>query len=99
MARPARLLIVGTTQRLAVYGHHLAGHEGRHRLGPLHETALELLRVQPGENVAEEPAPASAGANIPGKARALLTAPDSARVMRAKRADVAANDYEGFNLQ
>jgi hypothetical protein len=43
--------------------------------------------------------PAPAGANIPGKARALLTAPDSARVMRAKRADVVANDYEGFNLQ
>jgi hypothetical protein len=43
--------------------------------------------------------PVRAGANIPGKARALLTAPDSARVMRAKRADVVANDYEGFNLQ
>ena len=39
------------------------------------------------------------GANIPGKARALLTAPDSAPVMRAKRAAVAANGYEGFDLQ
>ena len=39
------------------------------------------------------------GANIPGKARALLTAPDSAPVMRAKRADVVANGYEGFKLQ
>ncbi len=39
------------------------------------------------------------GANIPGKARALLTAPDSAPVMRAKRAKVAANGYEGFLLQ
>ena len=39
------------------------------------------------------------GANIPGKARALLTAPDSAPVMRAKRAKVAANGYEGFELQ
>ena len=39
------------------------------------------------------------GANIPGKARALLTAPDSAPVMRAKRAEVAANGYEGFLLQ
>ena len=39
------------------------------------------------------------GANIPGKARVLLTAPDSAPVMRAKRAEVAANGYEGFLLQ
>ena len=39
------------------------------------------------------------GANIPGKARALLTAPDSAPVMRAKRAKVAANGYEGFSLE
>jgi cation diffusion facilitator CzcD-associated flavoprotein CzcO len=39
------------------------------------------------------------GANIPGKARALLTAPDSAPAMRAKRAAVAANGYEGFVLE
>ena len=39
------------------------------------------------------------GANIPGKARALLTAPDSAPAMRAKRAEVAANGYEGFILE
>ena len=39
------------------------------------------------------------GANIPGKARALLTAPDPAPVMRAKRAAVAANGYEGFLLE
>jgi cation diffusion facilitator CzcD-associated flavoprotein CzcO len=39
------------------------------------------------------------GANIPGKARALLTSPDSAPVMRAKRAEVAAKGYEGFLLQ
>jgi cyclohexanone monooxygenase len=38
------------------------------------------------------------GANIPGKARALLTSPDSAPVMRAKRAEVAARGYEGFLL-
>ena len=38
------------------------------------------------------------GANIPGKARVLLTAPDTAPVMRAKRAEVAANGYEGFTL-
>ncbi len=39
------------------------------------------------------------GANIPGKARALLTAPDSAPAMRAKRAEVVANGYEGFVLE
>ncbi len=38
------------------------------------------------------------GANIPGKARFLLTSPDSAPVMRAKRAEVAAKGYEGFVL-
>ena len=39
------------------------------------------------------------GANIPGKARFLLGSPDSAQVMRAKRAEVAAKGYEGFVLQ
>ncbi len=39
------------------------------------------------------------GANIPGKARALLMAPDSAPAMRAKRAAEAANGYEGFVLE
>ena len=39
------------------------------------------------------------GANIPGKARALLTAPDTAPAMRAKRAEVAANGYDGFILE
>ena len=39
------------------------------------------------------------GANIPGKARFLLTAPDSAPAMRARRAEVVANGYEGFNLE
>ena len=38
------------------------------------------------------------GANIPGKARALLTSPDTAPVMRAKRAEVSANGYTGFIL-
>ena len=39
------------------------------------------------------------GANIPGKARFLLGSPDSAPVMRAKRAEVAAKGYAGFRLQ
>ena len=39
------------------------------------------------------------GANIPGKARVLLTAPDSAPAMRAKRSEVASNGYEGFAIE
>ena len=39
------------------------------------------------------------GANIPGKARFLLTAPDTAPVMRAKRAEVANSGYQGFSLE
>jgi len=39
------------------------------------------------------------GANIPGKARVVLTQPDSAPVYRARRVEVAANGYEGFTLQ
>lgn len=39
------------------------------------------------------------GANIPGKPRFLLTSPDSAPVMRAKRAEVVAKGYAGFHLQ
>src|SRR4029450_12233573 len=39
------------------------------------------------------------GANIPGKARFLLTSPDSAPVMRAKRAEVVSKGYAGFLLQ
>jgi cyclohexanone monooxygenase len=39
------------------------------------------------------------GANIPGKARFLLTSPDTAPMMRAKRAEVAAKGYAGFLLQ
>jgi cation diffusion facilitator CzcD-associated flavoprotein CzcO len=38
------------------------------------------------------------GANIPGKARFLLTSPDTAPAMRAKRAEVAAKGYEEFEL-
>ena len=38
---------MGTAHRPAVDGRHLAGHEGRHRPGPINETLLELPRVQP----------------------------------------------------
>ena len=40
----------------------------------------------------------SVGSNIPGKAHAVLTSPDSAPVYRAKCEEVAANGYEGFLL-
>jgi cyclohexanone monooxygenase len=36
------------------------------------------------------------GANIPGKARFLLTTPDPAPVGRAQRAAETANGYQGF---
>ena len=39
------------------------------------------------------------GANIPGKARALLLYPDSAPAYRARCAEVAASGYQGFRLQ
>jgi hypothetical protein len=39
------------------------------------------------------------GANIPGKARAILLYANTAPAYRAKCADVAANGYEGFLLQ
>ena len=39
------------------------------------------------------------GANIPGKARGLLTAPDTAPVMRARRNESAANGYAGFVIE
>ena len=39
------------------------------------------------------------GANIPGKARVLLTSPDSAPAMRAIRDECAEKGYEGFVLE
>ena len=36
------------------------------------------------------------GANMSGKTQILLTSPDAAPVMRAKRADMAVKGYEGF---
>ena len=39
------------------------------------------------------------GGNIPGKPRAYLASPYTAPGMRAKRAEVAANGYEGFILK
>jgi cyclohexanone monooxygenase len=39
------------------------------------------------------------GANIPGKKRSLLLYANTAPAYRAKCAEVAANGYEGFQLQ
>ena len=61
-----------------------------------HVVAVGSVHRQPHR---DDPGVGQQTAFDPALARALLTAPDSARVMRAKRADVVANDYEGFNLQ
>ena len=55
------------------------------------EAGVKILRMQAD--------PWFVGTNIPGKARFLLTSPDSAPVMRAKLAEVAARGYEGFRLE
>ena len=47
-------------------GHHLPRQQVGHRLGPLHEAPLELLWVQPGEDIAKEPALAKAGVSWEG---------------------------------
>ena len=44
---------MGAAHRLAVDGHHFALGELGHGLNPLNETMLELLRIQPGEDVFE----------------------------------------------
>ena len=44
---------MGAAHRLAVDGHHFALGELGHGLNPLNETMLELLRIQPGEDVSE----------------------------------------------
>ena len=72
------------------------------RISPTPEAEDEWVRHvnEDGENILRSKADSwFVGANIPGKARALLTSPDSAPVMRAKRAEVAANGYEGFLLE
>ena len=56
----------------------------------VHEARAHILRSQADSWFV--------GANLPGKARVLLTSPDTAPIMRAKRAEVAANGYDGFEL-
>ena len=45
--------VVGAAHRLTVNGHHFTLGQSGHLLGPPHKTALELLRVQTREHVAE----------------------------------------------
>lgn len=64
---------------------------GYTRIAATPEAGAKILRTQANSWFV--------GANIPGKTRVLFTSPDTAPVMRAKRAEVAANGYEGFLLQ
>ena len=75
---------------------------GYRRIQPTQQSENEWTQhmIDGGENILRTQADSwFVGANIPGKARFLLTAPDTAPVMRAKRADVANNGYTGFNLE
>ena len=75
---------------------------GYQRIQPTQDSEDEWTQhvVEGGEKILRTQANSwFVGANIPGKARFLLTAPDSAPAMRAKRAEVASTGYKGFNLQ
>ena len=61
--------------RPAVDGRHLAGHEGRHRPGPINETLLELPRVQPGKHVAGSAVGGNAVGQVQKGAEPFLLAP------------------------
>ena len=75
---------------------------GYHCIQPTQQAEDEWTQhmIDGGQNILRTQADSwFVGANIPGKARFLLTAPDSAPAMRARRAEVVANGYEGFNLE
>ena len=75
---------------------------GYQRMQPTQQSEDEWTQhmIDGGENILRTQADNwFVGANIPGKARFLLTAPDTAPVMRAKRAEVANSGYQGFNLE
>ena len=76
--------------------------KGYQRIQPTQQSEDEWTQhmIDGGENILRTQADNwFVGANIPGKARFLLTAPDTAPVMRAKRAEVADNGYNGFSLE
>ena len=60
----------------------------------VNEDGVRILRTQGAEANSWY-----VGANIPGKARVLLTSPDSAPAMRAIRDECAEKGYEGFVLE
>ena len=60
---------------------------------------LEHVNVEGAKHIRTQANSWFVGANIPGKPRALLSSPDTAPVMRAKRNAAAANGYEGFILE
>ena len=75
---------------------------GYQRIQPTQDSEDEWTQhvVDGGEKILRTQADSwFVGANIPGKARFLLTAPDSAPAMRAKRAEVASSGYKGFDLE
>ena len=75
---------------------------GHHCIQPTQQSEDEWTQhmIDGGQNILRTQADSwFVGANIPGKARFLLTAPDTAPVMRAKRTEIAANGYKGFSLE
>ncbi len=75
---------------------------GYQRIQPTQQSENEWTQhmIDGGQNILRTQADSwFVGANIPGKARFLLTAPDTAPVMRAKRAEVASSGYKGFSLE
>ena len=75
---------------------------GHRRIQPTQQSEDEWTQhmIDGGQNILRTQANSwFVGANIPGKARFLLTAPDTAPQMRARRAEVANSGYAGFNLE
>ena len=75
---------------------------GYQRIQPTQQSEDEWTQhmIEGGKNILRTQANSwFVGANIPGKARFLLTAPDTAPVMRAKRTEIASNGYQGFSLE
>ena len=75
---------------------------GYHCIQPTQQSEDEWTQhmIDGGQNILRTQADSwFVGANIPGKARFLLTAPDTAPQMRARRAEIASNGYKGFALE
>jgi len=75
---------------------------GYQRIQPSQKSEDEWTQhmIDGGQNILRTQADSwFVGANIPGKARFLLTAPDTAPQMRARRAEIANSGYAGFSLE